>query len=336
MPILLCCALIGVVPAGYSADNATVQVEEHHPFVAALPWFGTVESRHQVSVPARVNGMVVAIAVADESTVKQGDLLFTLAGKEVESKALNLQQQMDQATSAVEIAKKTLQLKRRQRQEGLATNEQVNLAAQALALAKARASTARQALATMHVGERITAPIAGVFTARAVHVGQYVRSGMVLARVVDPRQIRIRATLFAPQGMALQGTPVLIHGSQGDLRATVTAVMPETTAEGARQIWISGAALRRLPPGLAISGVLTVKHSGMAVPASAIARDDGGHRYLFIRDGTEWRRQPVTTGIRDGAMVEVVRGLHGGETVLAKGVYTMLYRDFGSRYRAPD
>jgi len=341
-----CC----MIQTGYAAPTfnhaSTAKVEAGHQFISSLTWFGRVQSGQRITIPARVNGLIVSISVADEAVVKQGDVLFTLAGKEVESRALNLQQQVQQARKEVTIAKKNLHLKRNQRQQGLATNEQVNRAEQALTLAQAHASTARQALVAIHAGSRITAPMNGIFTARAVHVGQYVSNGMMLASIVDPDHRRIQASLFAPAGMALKGQSVVVHApgcdvinsdvSDCNLHAVISAIMPESSAQGAIQIWIGGGDLRALIPGMQISGELTLAHTGLAVSESAIARDDAGNSYVFIRNAHDWRKQQVSTGIHDEEMVEVLTGLHDGDKVLSEGVYELLYQTFGSNYQVED
>jgi len=329
-----------MIQTGYAASIlnhvSTATVEAEHAFKSSLVWFGQVKSSERVKIPARVNGLIVGIRVADEAVVKQGDVLFTLAGKEVESKALNLQQQLRQTTTEVKIAGNILRLKRHQRKQGLTTNEQVNLAEQTLSLAKAHAAAARQALTTIHAGSRITAPISGIFTARTVHSGQYVSTGMVLASIVTPHHNRIQASLFAPIGMPLKGKTAEVHAPDGMLHATISAVMPESNAQGATQIWIDGEALNDLTPAMQISGELLQTHLAVGVPASAIARDDAGNSYVFIQDGQHWRKQHVQTGIHDGNMVEVSSGVHGNEVVATEGVYEMLYQDFGKNYHAPD
>jgi len=335
LPIIFMLLMLAGSLNAIAGDSHTETVRMHL-FPQSMTWFGQVKSVKRVDIPARVNGLIVNISVADETAVKQGDVLFTLAGKEVESKALNLQQQLVQASNEVAIAKKNLHLRQHQLKQGLTTNEQVNLAEQALSLAKAHAATARQALTTIHAGSRITAPISGIFTMRTVHIGQYISRGMVLARIVAPHHNRIQASLFAPVGMALKGMSATIHTPNGVLHATVSAVMPDANAQGATQIWIDGDALNDLMPAMQISGELVQTHRAIGVPASAIARDDGDHSYVFIQDGQHWRKQQVRTGIHDGDMVEITNGVQGNEVVATKGVYEMLYQDFGKNYHAPD
>jgi len=333
--ILVCCST-ALQAAEVNSENPTVRVETTHTFTTALPWFGQVESTSNVTIPARTDGLIISIGVADESAVKQGDVLFTLAGKAVESRANNLQQQLNQANTEVAIAQKNLRLKRNQRGQGLATNEQVNVAANALSLAHAHASTAKQALASLHVGTRITAPVDGVFTGRAVHVGQYVSIGMLMARIVNAHHKRIRASLFPADGISLVGKTVVIHSTHGNEPAIVSATMPETTAEGGMQVWIDGNTVQSLMPGSQVSGAVELEHQGIAVPETAIARDDVGNSFLFIRDGDGWRKQQISTGVRDGAMVEIRSGLNGGEHIASKNVYEMLYSDFGDSYHEAD
>jgi len=337
---LICFCTYCMIQTGYATPAlnhvSTAKVEAKHAFTSSLIWFGQVKSAKRVNILARVNGLIVNINIADETAVKQGDVLFTLAGKEVESQALNLQQQLVQASKEVTIAKKNLYLKHHQLKQGLTTNEQVNLAEQALSLAKAHAAAARQALTTIHAGSRMTAPISGIFTMRTVHIGQYISHGMVLARIVSPHHHRIQASLFSPVGIALKGKSTTIHAPNGVLHATISAVMPEANAQGATQIWIDGDVLNDLMPGMQISGALLQTHLAVGVPASAIARDDAGNSYVFIQDGEHWRKQHVQTGIHDDNMVEVSSGVHGNEVVVTEGVYEMLYQDFGKNYHAPD
>jgi len=320
------------------AEGTTAQVvtvKTGHTFTQLLPWFGQVESTEAVTITARTAGVIVSIGAADEAAVKQGDVLFTLAGKSVESRAMDLRQQLTQSKREVAIAQKNLRLKQEQRRLGLATNEQVNVAENAVSLAHAHASSARQALALLHIGARMVAPVNGVLTARAVHIGQYVSIGMSLARIVNPHHQRIRASLFPPANITLQGRSVLIHSPSGEVRGVIAATMPETTAEGGTQIWIDDG-IQTLKPGTRISGDLTLTHQGIAVPEMAIARDDAGNSFLFIRDGDGWRKQPISTGVRDGVMVEIRSGLNGGEQIATKNVYEMLYSDFGDSYHEAD
>jgi len=349
-----------------SDQNKTVQNQttRMHLFQQSISWFGQVESRHAVQLVSRVAGRIVSLNVKDEANVHAGEILFELAGTAVESQITDLKQQRHQSDREFQIAQKNLQLIRSKKQQHLATNEQVNAAKNALAQAKIRISRVRQSLISLASGIRIIAPADGVFTARSVQVGQYIKAGTRLARIVDVHHFRIRATLFPPANItSLVGQHAVIHGSHGDITGTVTAMMPETTAEGGMQVWIHAvaqkkesvaqnkgaiaqnvepaaqkqvSALHKLRPGMQLSGNILLPHRSLAVPSSAIARDDAGHAFVFIRDGNRWRKQQIITGIRDQQWVEIRSGLRAGDQVASEDAYEMLYRNFSSTYHEPD
>lgn len=341
---------IAAQSAGAASDIASKQTKQAthtqliptktvrtHLFQQSITWFGRVESRHAVQLVSRVAGRIASLNVNDESSVDVGDILFELAGKAVESRITDLKQQRHQADKELEIAQKNLRLIRHKQQQHLATHEQVNAAKNALAQAKARISRIRQQLVSLASGIRITAPINGVFTARRVQVGQYIKAGTRLARIVDTHHLRIRATLFPPADITnLVGLSAVIHGAHGDITGTVSATMPETTAEGGVQVWIQGNAIQNMISGIQISGNILLPHKAIAVPQAAIARDDAGHAFVFIHDGNRWRKQQVITGMRDQFRVEIRGGLRAGEAVATTGVYEMLYHDFSSTYHEPD
>jgi len=321
----------------FTSSKQAMQAARMHLFQQSIAWFGQVESRHAVQLVSRVAGRIQSLEVKDETNVHAGEILFELAGKAVESRITDLKQQSHQVDRELEIAEKNLQLIRSKKQQRLATNEQVNAAKNVLAQVKARISKVRQSLVSLASGIRITAPIDGVFTARSVQVGQYIKAGTRLARIVDTHHLRIRATLFPPANItSLVGQSAVIHGSHGDITGTVSATMPETTAEGGIQVWIHGNAVQNLIPGMQLSGNILLPHKAVAVPQAAIARDDAGHAFVFIRNGNTWRKQQVMTGIRDQVWVEIRTGLHAGEQVATEDAYQILYRDFSSTYHEPD
>jgi len=319
-----------------SNETHSIMVESH-AFSLALPWFGTVEAMSSVIVTALVGGQITQIHQRDENEVHQGDALFDLGGKEVEAQRVNLADQVEQAGRMVKAASQNLGIRQQMLGEHLSNKELLNAARQALAQAQAQLSTATQALATFDTAIHIKAPVDGVFTARSVHLGQYVTPGAVLARVVNPQLVRIRASLFPPKGVQLAGLAATIRSSAGlDRQGIVTRIMPETSPEGGVQVWIEGDELQGLAPGMQASGEINVLRQSLAVPEPAIARDDQGQAYVFVKTDQGYRQQSVETGLHDHGMVEIVSGLNGNEQIAVDDVYELLYRDFSKMYREPD
>jgi len=311
-------------------------VKAYH-FSIHVPWYGRVEAISSVVVTAKVSGRVIQIHVPDESPVTSEELLFDLGGKEAETKLASLREQFEQANRSVTIAKQNLAIRKQMFTEKLSNKEQVNAAKQVLTLARMQWATTRQALATMEMAVHINAPVDGVLTGRAVHLGQYVTPGTVLARIINPRRVRIRASLFPPQAMDVAGMIATVHtDTVKNKQAMVSRVMPERTTEGAVQVWIEGDALTGLAPGMQVSGAIEKKHAALAVPEGAIAMDDQGHEFVFIKTAQGWRKQRVETGLHEKGWVEIISGLKESDQIAAEDVYEMLYRDFSKIYRSPD
>jgi len=332
------CGAAAVAEPVSSASTSTgiVRVQQHD-FPLQFPWFGRIESSLKVNLIARSPGRITAMKVADETPVQSGAELIELGGAEVAARRNNLAKQVKFAAESVRSANKNLAIRQRMLGEHLSNKELLNAAMQALAQARRQLSAARKTVATFEAAIRIKAPVDGVFTARRVHIGQYVMPGTVLARIVNPRLVRIRASLFPPYAMDLKGLIAIVRTDTGEEKqAMVSRVMPERTPEGAVQVWVEGDALKGLAPGTQVSGVIEKKYTALAVSEHAIAMDDHGREFVFIKAVQGWRKHRVATGLHKKGWVEIVSGLKEGDQIATEDVYEMLYKDFSKTYRSPD
>jgi len=321
-------------PASSQAESVRVQT---HDFSFRVPWFGRVESNHSIDLIARAPGRIIAVKVADEAPVQSGAELFELGGAEVTARQTDLTKQVEVATDAVRAARQNLVIRKQLLSQKLSSRELLNAAKQALASAEGQLSTAKQALTTFDAAIHIRTAVDGIFTGRNVHIGQYVTPGTVLGRIVNPRTVRIRASLFPPSEMILPGLKAIVRTDmREEKQAIVSRIMPERTPEGAAQVWIEGDALKGLAPGMQVSGVILREHPALAVPERAIAMDDRGQAYAFVKTAQGWHKQRIKTGLHDHDWVEIVTGLKESEQVAVENTYEMLYRDFSKMYRAPD
>jgi HlyD family secretion protein len=63
--------------------------------------------------------------------------------------------------------------------------------------------------------------------------------------------------------------------------------------------------------------IQVAEHDAVAVPVTAVGSGDGQTTVMRVTDGLV-SRVPVTLGIRDGGMIEVVSGLSEGDLVVTK------------------
>lgn len=203
-------------------------------------------------------------------------------------------------------------------------------------------AAARAKLDDLAARTHLSAPFAGVFTERRVHVGQTVRSGDVLAAVIDPHHLRIVATLFAPAGVALtQGmkADVRLPGTGNRLPVAVSRVVAEATPAGAAMLWLTGVEIdNRLRPGATASGRLTLteRRGALAVPRGALVYDAADTPFLFVRHAGGCRKVRVRTGAEQDAWVEIADGLQENQAVVVQGAYELYYASFSQVYKIAD
>jgi HlyD family secretion protein len=117
------------------------------------------------------------------------------------------------------------------------------------------------------------------------------------------------------------GQKVLMHGvGQPDtLTGTVRLVDPAialTSRLGQARVIIDDPTLVRT--GMFLDAeVLVAERETLAVPVSAIGASDSGATVMRVTDGLV-ERVPVDLGIRDGAFVEVLRGVAAGDLIVTK------------------
>ena len=180
----------------------------------------------------------------------------------------------------------------------------------------------------------------GLFTGRRVSKGQKVHEGDILGEIVPLKSLRIVATLFPPQGARLKGLKAIIHTTDGrDATASVSKVLPRHTRSGAAIIWIEGRAVnRQFSPGETVSGklVIGVQKGLLAVPASAIIRDQSERPFVFIKGPKGYIQRPVKTGPVSGGWVGIINGIRETDSVVIHGGYELFYRHFNEIYKVAD
>jgi RND family efflux transporter MFP subunit len=168
----------------------------------------------------------------------------------------------------------------------------------------------------------VRAPIAGVVFERPVQVGEYIGERTPVATIVqvDPLKLRTgvqerHAGIIAP-GQAVEfrveSFPDAVFTGKV---AFVSPALDQTMRTFAVEALVDNSD-RRLKPGFFAKGViLTQKDEGvLAVPDSAVSTFAGVSSVYIIRDGKVEQR-PVTLGVRQGNLWEVLEGLKGDETL---------------------
>ena len=296
--------------------------------VDVVRFTGTTQPIDQTIVKSRVSGRLAEVLVREGDRVTEGQVLARFETTELQAK-------LNERQSALEAARADARWTARDRsdKETLANRNIVSQSAadQARATAENRASMVAVAEAQLDVARKnladaeVKAPFDGVVGERIANQGESLPiDGKILA-LLDTSHVEISAQMPAADVIRMkvgQTAQVNLEGF-GDrvFNGKITRISP-TTQAGSRSIPVYVEITDRheaLRGGLFGTGTVTVQEKGhaLAVPASAMRKDDQGDYVLIVEDGTLVRKAvgAVRTWSR-GELVEV-KGLESGMTVVS-------------------
>ncbi|MCU0907790.1 MAG: efflux RND transporter periplasmic adaptor subunit [Rhodobacteraceae bacterium] len=245
--------------------------------------------------------------------------------------------QVAEATAARDEALRTATRTRALRAQGNAPQATLEQAEAALATAEARVLAATEARASaeaqiglidaqianvdLNLGRTgIAAPVAGVILARSAQIGSIASAaGGPMFTIIRDGALELHADVTETDMLRLvPGQPVTLRALGQPLPVTGTVRLVDPTVDSATRlgrirIAVDDSSLVR--DGMfAEAEVLIAERTALAAPVTAIAADGSA---LRVTDG-QVARVPVRTGIRDGALVEIVDGLAAGDLLVAR------------------
>jgi membrane fusion protein, multidrug efflux system len=194
-------------------------------------------------------------------------------------------------------------------------------------IAEADATKAARDLAAQNVARsRVRAPRAGVINTKTIETGQYIRSGTVLATIVDTSRLRLRFRVSEGESLrARTGQPVTFKVQslgQTEFPATIYHV-GEVADPSTRQVevlaWVRNPGV--LKPGFfaEVSLASESRKAATVVPESAVQASEQGFVSYVVKDGKAEVR-PIKIGLRTGTgVVEILSGLAPGDIVVVEG-----------------
>ena len=170
----------------------------------------------------------------------------------------------------------------------------------------------------------VRAPIAGFVSERLVQVGEYIVAQTPVATIVQMNPLKLRTGVQERHAGIVQADQrvefrvesfgdTLFHGKVAYVSPALDQTMRTFTIEA-----LVDNADYRLKPGFFAKGIiLTRRDDGvLAVPENAVSTLAGVASVYIIRNG-KIAQQPVTLGVRQGNLWEILDGLKGDETLAA-------------------
>lgn len=168
----------------------------------------------------------------------------------------------------------------------------------------------------------IRAPIAGAVSERLVQPGEFIKEDTPVITLVEMDPLKVSTAAqekyagVIKAGMAIQFS---VESYPNDtFRGRIVSVSP--AVDQSTRTFAVEAELpnpnHRLKPGFFAKGVILthVDASVIAAPEDAISTLAGVSTVFVVENG-KVRPQTVTIGVHQGDLIEIVEGLHGGETL---------------------
>lgn len=301
-----------------------------------------IEPRHEAALAFQVGGRVSQRLVDVGDSVSAGAVLARLDENDLRLRERDLAARL--AASRAERADAATALRRASelRPKGFVSQADLDRATyrDQAAAAQVEALAAQRALAQRELAyAALSAPTAGVITARMIEAGQVVSAGQPAFGLAQTGQIEAVFDLPEHLRAELPDTVQVTPWTQPQQRITaqVREIAP-LAADGSRTYRVRATlALADAPaPGLGSSA--TVAFAGpvglLVVPSGAVLKRDDGQPAVWLVDANGAARlRPVTLGPVQGDQTGIAAGLQAGDWVITAGVHDL--RD-GQPVRLPE
>jgi HlyD family secretion protein len=352
-----------LAPVG--VETATAAVADLKPGVFGI---GTVEAQHAYAVGPIQAGRLLSVRVDQGDRVAAGQLLAELdpvdlgqraeaagsAAARARQAAQASQAQVAEAESRARLAQANSEryqalYKRNFVAREMADSRRHEAAAAdaALAAARANAAAARREIGRTEADLRgieqvrsslkLVSPVNGVVTAREAEPGTTVVAGQAVLRLVDPRQLWVRARVdqARAKGVQVGQAAAIVLRSVPGVPLAGKVVRIELQSDALTEERIVNVAFDPAPAQLYLGELaeVTILLPGaddvLTVPRAALAQRQGTVGVWRIEQGRA-RFRPVQPGMQSAERVQIVSGLAAGDRVIA---YSAKQLDDGVRVR---
>lgn len=297
-----------VIPAdGVVASRGSLQ--------NSLALTGSIMANESVDLKSEISGKITGIYFKEGDPVQKGQLL-------VKTNDSELKAQLEKAKYTQQLKEKTEFRQRKLLEKEAISREEYELALTDLNTAKADVQLLKAQLDKTEV----RAPFSGVIGLRNVSLGANLTPSIVIANLykVNPAKIQFaipgkyvdRVAVGDAFTFNSESNPDTFHGK---IYALEPNVDPSTRSFKVRGM--SPNENRQLIPGqfVTIHFPIERKEGSILLPSIAVIPELEGHKVFTVKGG-KVASQKVEIGIRTEKSVEILSGLHVGDTVLTTGL----------------
>ena len=323
----------GAVSAEETARDAvvvpvTVTQAQRRDLEQWSPSVGGIEAIEAPRVAAEVGGRILEVAADVGRRVQPGEVLARIDPGDYRLARALAKADIDRLQALIRVQE--LQVKRlrsllRQKSVDRSSLDEAEarlgaLRAQLLG-GRVRLQQAERNLART----RVTSPIEGKVVERRISVGDFVKKGTPLFRLLSEKRLRVR--LPYPESLAAKlriGLPVRLEAPAlpgRQVTARITDLRPEIRpGNRAIEVIVDLDNPGGWEPGGSVTGAVRIaRHeAAVVVPAVSLVRRPAG-TVVYVLEGDRVHQRVVETGLRVGDWIEIRRGLSPGAPVIVDG-----------------
>lgn len=330
----------------YTEEEAVVQ-----NITTSVTATGTIEPVTKVEVGTQVSGIVSKIYVDYNSTVKAGQVIAELDRTNLISELTSAKANLESGLSNLKYQQSNFERYKNLYDKGLVSTNDYDQARLAYVQAEQQVNTQRQTVkkAETNLGyATITSPIDGVVLSKEVEEGQTVASSFntptLFTIAQDLTDMRVIADVDeADIGEVEEGQRVTftVDAFPDDtFNGLVTQVRQQATTESnvvTYEVVISAPNDDlKLKPGLTanvviftmeLNGVLTIPNKALHFKPSEVMLGDGetitdceAAKKVWVKEGSNIKAIAVETGVTNGTLTQVTKGLSKGTKVITEVV----------------
>jgi len=319
---------------GERVVQVSVATAVKKPVRVQLDALGTVTTIAGVAIKSRVDTAIVGVHFEDGARVKQGDILFTLDGRQIEAEIRRVEAVIVGAEAQLEQAQRDVLRYTDLVAKNATTQVTLNNALTQVNIARALADSNKATLENLKVQLgfcTIHAPISGRISMASAKVGNIVRQ----ADPIPLATINQIAPIYVSFTIAQRNLPD-VRSALAAETATLDAVIPGTDARAQGQVTMientvdpaTGMMTIRatmpnenelLWPGTLVNTALTLRiEERVTVPASALQLSQSGTFVFVVKDNVANVR-PVTVERTVDGLSAIQSGIEEGEVVVTDG-----------------
>jgi RND family efflux transporter MFP subunit len=289
---------------------------------------GTLMAEREAMVRAEAGGSVLEVRVAEGQPVRRGAIIARIEDQALSDAHASAQSVVRSAEHALGVAEREAARTESLVKGGALAERELDSARNAVTAAQAQLADARSRLAAaakqlQHLTVR--SPIDGVVADRPANAGDVVSPGTELFRIIDPRSMRLEASVPSEAlGAVKVGLPVQfeVRGYPGQTFVgrieRISPAADPVTRQVSIFVTIPNTA-GRLVAGLFAEGrVAQESRRGLVVPLTAVNTDNRKEPWVLRATNGKAERVPVTVGLRDDQTerIELTAGVKEGDRLL--------------------